>query len=161
MDLSKNLGHGRDVPVCFNENFLAAAAGSGTDFEYPLVAIPDLRQLVTSGFQGLAFKNMVKLRDVLIVASAAVTGVNTNFFTLNVNWWRAGVKIGTVATIAFQAGTNLVIHSPKLLPCAFNNLPVVLLPGDSVTIQRVSSGTGLASPLFIAVADLVGSDTNE
>lgn len=161
MDLSKNLGHGRDVPICFNENFLASAAGSGTDFEYPLVAIPDLRQLVTAGFAGLGYKNMVKLRDVLIVPSAAITGQNTNNFTLNVNWWRAGVKIGTVATITFASGTNGVIHSPIILKCLFNNLPVVMLPGDSITVARVSLGTGLASPLFIAVADLVGSDTNE
>lgn len=159
--LDKLLGHGKDTPLCFNENYAAAGAGGGADFEQPLMAIPQLSS-PGSGLVGLARRNQVKLRQVMIVPSAAITGVATNNFTININWWRAGTKLGTISTITFGSGQNAAIHAPLVLPNPlFNNLPVVLLPGDSITVQRVSNGTGLASPQFIAVADYTLPDSGE
>lgn len=161
MDLSKNLGHGRDVPILLDQNFAAAGAGAGSDFEQALGFVPVMPS-PGSGFVGLTYKNQVKVRRVAICPAATITGVATNNFTLNVNWYRAGVKLGTIATVTFASGTNAPLLQPYYLPTPLlNNLPVVLLPGDVLTIQRVSNGTGLASPQFAAQADMVGADTGE
>jgi len=161
--LDNILGKFKYLPICFNENFLAATAGTGTDFEYPLMAVPTLN---SAGAVSAAFlpSDRVQLKSVMIVPSAAITGAATNNFTLNVNWWRNGAKVqaAAIASITFSSGVNGVIHSPLMLyPKDVNGNPVVLLPGDSITIARVSAGTGLASPLFIAVADYTAAGAQE
>src|SRR5579859_1637297 len=100
------LGRYKDLPITYNENYLAAAAGAGADFEQPLMAVPTI-QAASGVSRAMLPTNTVQVRSIMLVFSAAVTGVATNNFTININWWRAGAKVqaAAVATITFASGT--------------------------------------------------------
>lgn len=58
-----------------------------------------------------------------------------------------------LATITFASGTNATAYKPIQLAC----LPNELAPGDVLTIQRVSNGTGLATPALTVSIDWVNA----
>lgn len=219
--VEKVLGRRRDLPMWESINLNSSSAGGvSTDYEHVICWIPVLT--APSGLSGDLPINAQNVRSVSIVFEAAVTGANTNNFTLNILQRRGGALLvntnsastvtagsftvtpasmanivvgsqlvfsgGTGATetvtvsavtpttftatfanghsgaytivsapfasITYASGTNEVAFVPHQF-----NVPVtnanMLKPGDCVTIQRVSNGTGLASPPLTVGVDLV------
>ncbi len=70
-----------------------------------------------------------------------VTGVATNNVTFNVRQLRAGVSLGTVASVQLVAGTNLVAETPINVPMT---APLAVRGYDVFDVQMVQNGTGLA-----------------
>lgn len=145
-------GRHKDVPIQRTARIVAATAGSANDLEVPIDALPDITKTYASGVKALAPGNYSKLRSVLIVPVAAITGNDTHNFTWNINQWRAGAFVRTLATYALT-------HTPLNDLAANTVLELIpttdtINPGDVITFARVSNdSTGLASPLTLVVLD--------
>ncbi len=93
------------------------------------------------------------VRRVVFVPLAAVTGQNTNSFTLNVYKKTPGVAAVLVATISFTLGINAaqLEQAALTLQAAAN---VTLGPTDSLYVQQVQVGAaGLQCPAGVIQAD--------
>lgn len=90
--------------------------------------------------------------------NAQVQSVNAATNTVIVNLANAhnnatAVTSAPLATITFAAGVNAVAFSPIQLAC----VPNEILPGDVLTIQRFTNGTGLATPALTVSLEWVNS----
>lgn len=211
----------RDIPQLEGININAqSAAGSGADYEHVICVVPDLSKQANlpSGSVGSIPLNTQQIRMALLTWEAAVTGVATNNFTININQKRGGARLvnttissgggstglqtitpasmanifngmqlnftgGTaevvtvfnvtattfqavfanvhanasaildvpIATVTYASGVNDVAYVTRVMTLT----PHFLKPGDVVTIQRVSNGTGLASPAGTITLDWV------
>lgn len=124
----------------------ASPVGPGAQVTVPLASIAN----VTPGMM-LTFSGGTP-------ESAQVQSVNAAAGTIIVNLVNAhnngtAVVATPLATITFAAGTNAAALTPIQLAC----VPNEIAPGDTVTIQRVSAGTGLASPALSAQLEWVNS----
>ncbi len=70
-----------------------------------------------------------------------VTGAADDNATFNVRHLRAGVSLGTVATVTLDEGTDLVAEKPLNVPVT---APKAVRRGDVFDVQMVQNGTGLA-----------------
>jgi hypothetical protein len=221
--IEKVLGRRRDLPMWESINLNSSSAGGvGTDYEHTICFVPQLAQGIASGLSGDLPSNAQNVRNVTLIFEAALTGVATNNFTINILQRRAGaLLVNTTSATTIIAGQNTVtpasmnnivvgsllvfsggtgatetvtvsavtpttftatfanghsgaytivaaplatityasgVNETAFVPHQFN-VPVsaanVLKPGDCVTIQRVSNGTGLASPALTVGVDLV------
>lgn len=151
MRIFKALRANRDVPFGPIGSVPAAAAGTSADFTLPLMALANLGMNASAGTHGDVPTNYMNIRWVLLVFGAALTGVATNNATFNLLQYRNGSVFATLATITFAAGTNASPFVPlQLKPAIFNN---VIAPNDVLAIQRVSNGTGLATPQGLVVVE--------
>ena len=101
-------------------------------------------QLVFSGGTGAT--------ETVTVQSVTATTFNANF--ANGHSGAYTITSAPLATITYASGTNetaFVTHQ-FTVPINYSN---AILPGDVVTIQRISNGTGLANPPFTVGLDLV------
>lgn len=122
--------------MIFNAVLPAQSAGGGTS-----VTMAGVYQVQ---------RNESDTLDVITVTSpTAVTGTNTNYFTLNVRQMRAGALVHTLATQAFTSGNNLAVEVPLVLAIA---LQPQLEANDVLDVQLVQTGTGLAVPVGVQVA---------
>lgn len=81
--------------------------------------------------------------------TVTVTAVTATTFTATfANGHSGGYTITSapVLSIVFAAGTNLAAHTPTQLAATLNSVMNQFKSGDVLTVARVSSGTGLASP---------------
>ena len=90
-----------------------------------------------------------------LTSPSLVTGQATNFATFNVRQMRAGSSVATIGTLALNAGTVTLPAEQE------TNVPVsgtpALLAGDTIDVQMVQSGTGLAIPAgVVAKVELEG-----
>ena len=76
------------------------------------------------------------------IPAAAVTGVVTNNFALQVNDLTSATIVSSVKTYA--NGTNSVANTAEALTVAAGGVNVAA--GDVITLKRTVNGTGLASP---------------
>lgn len=145
-------GRNRDVPIQHRLLLPVVTAGSATDFEWPIVHIPDLTAVYPSGSKALAPENALILRSVSLIPTTDVTGASTHTVTLNINQWRAGANIATLAALALITGTNMLdFEATEIATLAAQ---VKLLAGDVITIQRLSNDvTGLALPVLTVQLD--------
>lgn len=208
----------RDVPQLEAVSIAGATAGTGTDFEHPLIVVPDLTQLsnLPSGVKGSMPLNYMQIREFILTWEAAITGTATNFFTLNLNQYRAGAALVNTTVTGGATGSGLQTITPASMVNIFNGMklsftqgtaetvtvfnvtpttfqvvlanshtngsaivsvalasivysngtnasaktpiylalnPHYLAPGDLITIARVSTGTGLASPAGLCQID--------
>lgn len=145
-------GRGRDVPIQAHVILPVVTAGSAADFEWPIVHIPDLTAVYASGSKALAPIDTLILRSVSLIPIADVTGATTHTVTLNINQWRAGANLATLATLALITGTNMLDY--EAYEIATLSSQVKLLAGDVITVQRVSNDTtGLALPILTVQLD--------
>jgi hypothetical protein len=85
-----------------------------------------------------------------IYAAAAITGAATNFQTLQFRQFRAGVLVGLLTgATTYVTTASLATLTEKLL---FTGA-VVLQPGDLLTLQSVTTGTGAALPIITTVVE--------
>lgn len=216
MKISKALRGNRDLPQVESINLNAlAGAGSGSDYEHVIVALPNLRQNAPAGTAGMYADNTMQIRWCMLTWEANLTGANTNNVTIQFNQRRGGnflvnttssttVTAGSLATITVGAGAAancyigqslsvsggtgtpetvvVTAYNPVLntITAYFVNahsgtynvvaaplatityasgtndsawitrqlVPVqnTIKPGDVITVQRISNGTGLATP---------------
>jgi hypothetical protein len=224
MKMSKALRGNRDLPQLEAITFAAATAGTGTDFEFQIATVPNLRQGAASGTAGMQADNTMSVRWLVLNYMAAITGTATNYATMQLNQYRAGVVLtnttsatavsvagsvvtittaasgalncyvgqylnltggtGTAETIVVSAvvdathitayfanthsGTYTLTSAPlatysyvsgnnevKLVNHQLAALPNTIKPGDVLTVSRVSTGTGLATPIGYAMIEWV------
>jgi hypothetical protein len=126
--------------MIFNAVLPAQSAGGGTS-------------VTMAGVYQLQPNETDTLDTITVTSPTAVTGTNTNYFTLNVRQLRAGTALHTLATQAFTVGTNLAVEVPFPLTV---NLQPQFEANDVIDVQLVQSGTGLAVPVGVQVAVVVG-----
>jgi len=85
-----------------------------------------------------------RVRAVELVSDIAVTGDNTNTTNINIkNKGAAGVGTTVVATQNLPTGTNLVAFDAQNVALAAAG-PFAMAEGDTLTIEFVKVGTGVA-----------------
>lgn len=219
--MTKELGRNRDLPQLESTTVAAAAAGSGADFEVPILWLPNLMTGEPVGGAGINGINAMRIRYVGLIFMANLTGVATNNCTINVNQYRGGailvnttsattitagqmavtpasmanIFIGTqlvfsggtgatetvtvqsvtqstftatfvnghsgayaitsapLVTITYASGLNETAKIAHQFPVSANTI----MGGDILTLQRVSNGTGLATPVMSAMIDWINA----
>ena len=92
------------------------------------------------------------------IAAEAITGANTNSFTLKVrNRTTAGVGTAIPASLAFVSGVDAVAQAPKVITLSATAADLVLAEGDVVTCEKAVVGTGLACPAGEVVVHIKAS----
>src|SRR5436309_1186322 len=131
--VNRSAGRNRDLPQieCINLN-ASSAGGISTDYEHPIVVVPNPLFGVPAGASGILPLNSMTIRSVYVVFEANVTGAATNNFTLNILQRRNGVLlVNTTSPTTISAGLNTVI------PASMANITIN-------TQILVSGGTGAA-----------------
>lgn len=90
--------------------------------------------------------------SVHLTTPTAVTGADTNSFTVNVRHMRANSSEGTIATFAATEGNDLAVGVPVELSLT---APFALTVGDLIDVQLVQEGTGLAVPAGVIATVVV------
>lgn len=128
----------RDIPQIEGTRFLAATAGTGTDFENIFATVPDLTVGAPTGASFFGdVNNTMTIRSVQLTWEAAITGANTNNFTLNINQYRAGaVLVNTTSSNTITSG-------------AFTVTPASMAGIYSGQALTFSGGTGTAETVYI------------
>lgn len=136
MKLNTPLGENRDVINGFTAA-LPQPASAVTLYELP-IGVAVYRQRITA---------------IKLALAAAVTGANTNNFTLTVNrYTSAGVLVGAVASVTFSLAVNGVAFGVKDMgTIAFASLNA----GDVLTLSKTTTGT----PTIVCPALNVTVDT--
>lgn len=156
--LEKILGRHRDISLTKTALVPAVVAGTGADFEHAVFYVPTLPD--SSGEASTLAMTAQNLRSITAVFETNLTGAATNNFTLQFNIRRAGAIVGSpLASVTYGSGTNETAFVAHEFPIQLSS-SLVLLPGDVVTVQRVSAGTGLASPAFSVFCDPIPSGVN-
>lgn len=98
----------------------------------------------------------LQIQSVNWIASAAVTGQATNFFTINVrNRTGAGAGTAVPASLAFSsAPVTAAAQVPLPITLSGTASDLVLATGDVLTVEKAVTGTGLAMPdgIFVVLA---------
>jgi len=80
------------------------------------------------------------------IPSAAITGANTNYFTLNVRNRTTGAGTAIPAALAFVSGVDGVASTPKTITVSATAADLALAEGDVVTCEKAVTASGLACP---------------
>jgi hypothetical protein len=129
----RELGRHWDIFRGVALSIAAAAAGSAADYEHPIFTVPDLTAGAPSGTAGTLPQNQLRIARALIVPEAAITGVATNYFTWQLNQYRAGaVLVNTTLSSSVVAGAGVVVT-----PASITNI----VPGMMLTFQGGTAET--------------------
>lgn len=132
----------------------ALAAGTSSDTGVDFVYDGEAPSIL-----GTVDRSVEVLQSAVLVCDAAVTGAATNYFEVAVSLYRAGTKINEVL-YSFASGVDAAAHEGiDLSGAAAGGLTVPtgvailgeawqLEVGDVISVQRLSAGTGAASPGF-------------
>lgn len=143
--IEKSMGRNRDLPQLEGLRFAAANAGSASDFENIIVALPDLTANAPAGTNMMgSTNNSMYLRTISIVYEANLTGAATNNFTWNVNQYRGGaLLVNTTSATTITAGTRTV--TPASMANIYVGTQLVFSGGtgatETVTVLAVTSST--------------------
>jgi hypothetical protein len=145
----KELGRNRDLPQLEILNFAAATAGTGTDFESMIVALPDLTVNAPAGTNLIGgTNNTMYIRNISVTWGANLTGAATNNFTLNINQYRGGaLLVNTTSSTTVVASTMAV--TPASMANIFVGTQLIFSGGtgatETVTVQSVTATTFTAT----------------
>jgi hypothetical protein len=92
---------------------------------------------------------IIAIRITAPAGYTTVTGTAApNNATFNVRQMRANVAVATIASLTLAVGVNLVAETPLVIPLIAG---VTMQAGDTLDVQMVQNGTGLAigAGLFI------------
>lgn len=142
-------GRHRDIPQLPTINLNnSVAGGAGTDFEHVIYVTPDLTKDISAGEAGDMAINFMNVRYVILIFEAALTGVITNNFTLNVFQKRAGaLLVNTASATTVVAGSNVV--TPTVMTNILPNSRLTFASGtgatETVTVQSITATTFTAT----------------
>lgn len=91
------------------------------------------------------------------IPKAAVTANGTNYFTLNVRNRGANGSGTTLAATRAYSATNSTALKGESFTVSGTRANTVVAAGDTITVERLVTGTGLASPAGTVVIWLVAS----
>lgn len=129
---------------------------AGTDFELPVFYAPAIVADATDAFWTGEFGRSTywTVKGVFVTGDAAMTGATATATTLLLRkYTSAGVLVGTVASLAFITGTNLVAFQATSLG-ALTAANAVIKSGEVLTIQKTHASTGTATPNILVTVDL-------
>lgn len=120
-EINRAIGRHRDYPQIEAINLNSSSAGgSGTDYEHVVVNIPNLALFAGAGTVGDLPLNAQQVRNVSVIFEAALNGVATNNFTLNILQRRNGaLLVNTTSATTITAGANVVVT-----PASMTNIVV-------------------------------------
>jgi hypothetical protein len=149
--LSRILGSRQDIPFIEGSNF--AAASATTDYEHPVLIIPNITVGASSGSASMYPTNDIYIRYLALTPEAAITGAATNNCILGFRQYRAGSPlnlINTQNTASITAGARAVTPVTGTL---MKNIQVG-------TILHVAAGGGTAEDVIVtAVSYAAGTFT--
>jgi hypothetical protein len=88
------------------------------------------------------------------IPAEAITGANTNSFTLKVRNRTTGAGTAIPASLAFVSAVDGVASTPKTITLSATAADLILAEGDVVTCEKAVVGTGLACPAGLVVVHL-------
>jgi len=112
------------------------------------IAIPFM-PAAASNAGGIGFKAPFKcqIQSASLIWSAAITGANTNNFT--VSFFNRTTGAGTVAwatAITYASGTNATKATPIALTLSSTASDLVVAAGDFIAVELSTTGSGLLCP---------------
>lgn len=137
--LARSLGRRRDWPQLESYTAAAGTAGSANDYEHTIFVLPNLATGATSGTSGTLPINDIVLRGVILTPEAAITGAATNFMSLCIRQYRAGVLVPTVNT---TSSTTISSGSQVVTPASMANIQL-----NSLLV--FSGGTGSTETVVV------------
>lgn len=110
---------------------IAGQAVAGTPDEFPIIRIP-VNATVTA---------------VYYVAKSTLTGANTNYCSVTLrNRGAAGAGATNVANLDFVSAVNATAYAPVTITLNTTAANLNVTAGDSLTCEKLNTGTGLALP---------------
>lgn len=97
--------------------------------------------------------------SVQYIATAAITGANTNTRSLSLVNKGTGAGATVVATIQFNSGTNATANAPLTVPLSGTAANLAVNANDVLQWQSTHVGTGITDPGGEAVVQLTRSAT--
>lgn len=149
--LSRILGSRQDLPQVVTLS--SAAVSATTDYEHPVLVIPDLTVGVATGESGMLPGNDCYLRYLSLTPEAAITGAATNNCILGFRQYRAGTLLNQIST---QNTGSLTSGSKTVTP-----VTGTLMKGIQVgTVLHIAAGGGTAEDVIVtAVSYAAGTFT--
>jgi hypothetical protein len=143
MRMTRALGSNRDLPQVESFYSASAAAGTGTDYEHPILVIPDLTKLlIPSGSAGDQPYNDLYVRSLMITPEAAVTGAATNNYLWGFRQYRAGSVINQINT----TNTGSISTGAQTVTPATGTLMQYIAVG---TVLHIAAGGGTAEDVIV------------
>jgi hypothetical protein len=134
----KALGRNRDIPQLETYSGVAVNAGTSSDFEHIITALPDLTAGAPSGGAGNVPSNAMSIRYCLLTFEAAITGAATDNCTFKFRQRRGGTLVATTTATTAVASAGLATITPASMANIF--------AGQSLDI---SGGTGTAETVIV------------
>ncbi len=134
----KWLGHHRDLPIAAGEQFTSATAGTGSDYEHVIFALPNLALNVASGTASDLPVNSMNVRSINLTTEANLTGTATNYMTWNFWQKRAGAIL-----VSTSSSTTVTASTMAVTPASMSNIYV----GSQLIF---AGGTGATETVTVA-----------
>ena len=138
--LSRILGSRQDIPFAEGANFAAVTAT--TDYEHPILAIPDLTVGAATGSASMYPGNDLYLRYLSIVPEAAITGAATNNCLLGFRQYRAGTALNLIST---QNTASITAGSRVVTPVTGTLMKSIIVG----TVLHIVAGGGTAEDVIV------------
>lgn len=132
----------KDIPGYHTrQGYFPGHATAGTPIEVPLFRAP-FRCTITA---------------IQFLTVSAITGANTNYFTLNVRNRTTGAGTAIPGALAFTSGVDTVAQTPKTITLSATAADLILAEDDVVTAEKAVTASGLACPAGLVVVYLKAS----
>lgn len=92
-----------------------------------------------------------QITAVEFIPSAAITGDNTNYFTLSIRNRTTGAGAAIPAALAFTTGVDGVASTPKTLTLSSTAADLLVAADDVITAHKSVTASGLACPPGLVV----------
>lgn len=126
-----------DLPIIADLDVASTAAAA----KHTVFVVSDLTKLAAyAAAKGVAPRQAIKVRSMTLVPEASFTGVVTNNLTLDIEQWRAGAKVATIASVTLDNTVALVAYTPYVVDAGVSS--PALSAGDAVIFTIVVNGTG-------------------
>uniref|UniRef100_A0A6H1ZQD0 Uncharacterized protein n=1 Tax=viral metagenome TaxID=1070528 RepID=A0A6H1ZQD0_9ZZZZ len=113
------------------------AIAAGTSKEWPVFAAPC----------------RIRIKKVSILAQAAITGADTNYFTLGCKFkGAAGTGTASVVSKAFTLNVNAAAFDRTDLGTPSS---AIVNPGEVISFHKTETGTGMASPDIVVQIEYI------
>lgn len=133
--LYKALGRNREFPQL--ESVGVASSAVNVNFEHPIAMVPNLASVAGSGNSGFVQPSAMHLREIYLIAEAALTGANTNTVTLNILQKRGGaILVNTTSSTAVSAAGSVVITPASMANITVNS--ILSITGGTGTAENVT-----------------------
>ncbi|MDO8391056.1 MAG: hypothetical protein Q7V57_11250 [Actinomycetota bacterium] len=80
------------------------------------------------------------------IPASAITGADTNYFTLKVRNRTTGAGTAIPAALAFVSGVDGVASAPKTITLSATAADLAIAEGDVITAEKAVTASGLACP---------------